>query len=149
MLMASSKMIAAGIDLGKVRVGLAVSDELGVLAHPRPPLDGRDLGRLVERLVDLMQSEGIDVFVVGLPLHLSGAEGRAAARVRRFAERLRQRTQARVELYDERLTTRQARDRLRSAGLSERELRPRLDGAAAAILLQSWLDQHRGPSADA
>ena len=136
-------MRAAGIDLGKVRVGLAVADELGLMAHPRPHLDGRDPGRVVESLIRLADEEQIDVFVVGLPRRLNGEEGPPVRRARRFAERLRARSGRRVELVDEWLTTREAQARLRAQGLGERESRSRIDSAAAAVLLQSWLDARR------
>lgn len=133
-------MRAAGIDYGKVRVGVAVSDELGLLAHPRPHLDGRDPGRVVESLVRLAAQEHIDLFVVGLPRGLDGREGPPARRARRFAERLKARSGASVELLDEWLSTRQASARLREQGLDARRARERIDSAAAAVLLQSWLD---------
>lgn len=136
-------MRAAGIDLGKVRVGLAVADELGMLAHPRPHLDGRDPGRVVESLAELAEQEQIDIFVVGLPRRLSGEEGPPARRARRFAERLHARTGKPVELVDEWLSTREAQGRLREQGLRERESRSRVDSAAAAVILQSWLDARR------
>lgn len=133
-------MRAAAIDLGRVRVGLAVADELGSMAHPRPYLDGRDPRRLVGQLVELGEREGITHFIVGLPRTLQGREGPPARRARRFAERLQARTDATVELLDERLTTREARARLREQGLDDRAARERIDSAAAAILLQVWLD---------
>jgi putative Holliday junction resolvase len=133
-------MRAAGIDLGTVRVGLAVSDELGLLAHPRRHLDGRDPGRLVEALVQLAQEEDIEAFVVGLPRTLGNREGAPARRARRFARALAEASGRTVELLDERLTTVEARARLREQGLSDREARQRIDSAAAAVLLQSWLD---------
>ncbi len=133
-------MRAAGIDLGTVRVGLAVADELGLMAHPRPFLPGRDLGRLVESLAALAEAEGIDLFVVGLPRNLDGREGPPARRARSFAEALARRTGRKVELVDEWLSTRQARARLRDQGLDDRAARQRVDSAAAAVLLQSWLD---------
>jgi len=136
-------MRAAAIDLGRVRVGVAVADELGLLAHPRPHLDGRYPSRLVESLAELARLEGITVFLVGLPKTLAGREGPPARRARRFAERLRQRTALSVELLDERLTTREARQRLAEQGLGEREARSRVDSAAAAVLLQSWLDARK------
>jgi len=134
---------AAAIDLGKVRVGLAVADELGLFAHPRRYLDGGDPGRLVEMLARLAAEEGIEVFVVGLPRSLSGEEGPPARRARQFAQRLERRTGLRVELVDERLTTKEAMSRLRDQNLDGRQARERVDSAAAAILLQSWLDAHR------
>jgi putative Holliday junction resolvase len=85
------------------------------------------------------------VFVIGLPRQLNGKEGLAAGRARRFAEQLAKRTQARVELIDEWLSTVEAHARLREQGTSSREARERVDSAAAAVLLQSWLDGQRAP----
>jgi putative pre-16S rRNA nuclease len=133
-------MRAAAIDLGKVRVGLAVADELGVMAHPRPYLDGRNVRRLLEALQAVAAEEDIGLFLVGLPRELKGAEGPPARRARKFAAELAARTGRRVELVDEWLSTREARGRLREQGLDERQLRGRVDSAAAAVLLQSWLD---------
>jgi putative Holliday junction resolvase len=138
-------MRAAAIDLGAVRVGLAVADDLGLLAHPRPFLDGKDQVGLLRRLKALQAEEQIDVFVLGLPRELSGREGPAAKRARAFAERLGRATPARVELYDEWLSTREAAGRLRAQGLNAKQQRGRIDSAAAALLLQSWLDRSAVP----
>jgi putative holliday junction resolvase len=138
-------MRAAAVDLGKVRVGLAVADELGLMAHPRPHLDGRDPRRVVGELARLAQAESIAVFLVGLPRQLNGKEGLAAGRARRFADALAKRTRARVELVDEWLSTVEAQARLREQGMNGREARQRVDSAAAAVLLQSWLDGQRAP----
>jgi putative Holliday junction resolvase len=138
-------MRAAAVDLGKVRVGLAVADELGLMAHPRQYLDGRDPRRVVGELARLAVAEGITVFVIGLPRHLNGKEGLPAQRARRFAEALQKRTPARVELIDEWLSTKEAHARLREGGSSTREARERVDSASAAVLLQSWLDGQRAP----
>lgn len=144
---------AAAIDLGAVRVGLAVVDELGLLAHPRPFLDGKDQGKLMGKLKELQRTEQIEIFVLGLPRELNGREGPAARRARAFAERLERATPAKVELYDEWLSTREAAGRLRAQGLNAKEQRGRIDSAAAAILLQSWLEREamggaRGPSGE-
>lgn len=136
-------MRAIAVDVGKVRVGVAVADELGLVAHPRPYVDGRDPRRAVEALAALAAAEHIDRFVVGLPRTLRGEEGPPARRARRFAEALAKRTGLAVELADEWLSTREARGRLRDAGFGERELRERVDSAAAAVVLQSWLDARR------
>jgi putative Holliday junction resolvase len=135
---------AIAVDVGKVRVGVAIADELGLVAHPRPYVDGRDPKRAVEALARLAEAERVDRFVVGLPRTLRGEEGPPARRARRFAEALARRTGLAVELADEWLSTREARGRLRDAGLGERELRERVDSAAAAVVLQSWLDARRG-----
>lgn len=142
-------MRAAAIDLGKVRVGLAVSDELGLLAHPRPHLDGRNIGRLLAILTDFAEEEQIDHFLVGLPRSLAGREGPPARRARNFAERLRVRSGRSVELVDEWLTTVEARGRLREQGVSDKDARQRIDSAAAAVLLQAWLEsQGRGGASE-
>jgi putative Holliday junction resolvase len=132
---------AAAIDFGAVRVGLAVADDLGLLAHPRPCLDGRKPAALLDALKQLQQAERIEVFVVGLPRELSGKEGPAAKRCRAFAAKLAQATPAKVELYDEWLSTREAAGRLRAQGLNAKAQRGKIDSAAAAILLQSFLDR--------
>jgi putative Holliday junction resolvase len=136
-------MRAAAIDLGRVRVGLAVSDELGAIAHTRACLDGRDTGRLVASLSRIATDEGIDLFIVGLPRTLRGGEGPAARQARAFAHRLSLNTGIRVELVDERWTTKEAYTRLAEQGLDRRKARSRVDSAAAAIVLQAWLDRAR------
>src|SRR5689334_1587668 len=133
-------MRVAAIDLGSVRVGVAVSDELGMLAHPRPHLPGGSQPALLNALADLARTEGIERFLVGLPRQLDGSEGRAARQARQFAAALAQRTGIEVSLCDEWLSTRQAHQRLQEGGHSSRERRERVDSAAAAVLLQSWLD---------
>jgi len=138
-------MRAAAVDLGKVRVGLAVADELGLMAHPRQYLDGRDPRRVVGELARLAEAEGITVFLIGLPRQLNGKEGLAAGRARRFAEALGKRTRVQIELVDEWLSTVEAHARLREQGTTSREARERVDSAAAAVLLQSWLDGQRAP----
>ncbi|MFZ5891233.1 MAG: Holliday junction resolvase RuvX [Myxococcota bacterium] len=137
-------MRAAAVDFGTVRVGLAVADEIGLLAHPRPFLDGRDPARVLRDLKELASTEGIDVFVVGLPRRLDGREGPAARRAREFAAALRKAAGVRVVLVDEWLTTKEAKGRLREQGLNDRDQRSRVDSAAAAVLLQSYLDAERG-----
>lgn len=133
-------MRAAAIDLGTVRVGLAVADDLGLLAHPRPFLDGKNEDQLIAELGHLAKEEGIERFLVGLPRRLDGREGLEAKRARRFAEKLRTATGVAVEMIDEWLSTREAAARLRERGVKAREARALVDSEAAALLLQSWLD---------
>jgi putative Holliday junction resolvase len=137
-------MRAAAIDLGRVRVGIAVSDELGVLAHPRPFLSGRSESKLLDSLAQLAESEGVEIFIVGLPLEMDGREGRGAKRARRFGDALRARLGTPVEFWDERLSTVEAHARLRAAGENARSARGRVDSAAAALLLQGWMDARQG-----
>jgi putative Holliday junction resolvase len=134
------RMRIAAIDLGAARVGLAISDELGLLAHPRPHLSGKDRKALLAALIDFARAEGVDRFLVGLPRRLDGSAGPEARAAQRFAGELAQRSGIAVELVDEWLTTRQAGARLREAGINQQKARARIDSAAAAVMLQSWLD---------
>jgi putative Holliday junction resolvase len=136
-------MRAAAIDLGSVRVGIAVADELGLMAHPRPALAGKDTGRLVEALAELARSESIDHFVLGLPRSLRGRDTQSTKKARAFATLLGERTGCSVELWDEWLTTQEAQRRLSEQGVRQKDQRSRIDSAAAAVLLQSWLDARR------
>ncbi|MBK7582789.1 MAG: Holliday junction resolvase RuvX [Myxococcales bacterium] len=136
-------MRAAAIDLGTVRVGLAVADDLGVLAHPRPFLNGRDRPALLKELSRMAREDAIEHFVVGLPRRLDGREGPEARRARQFAEKLRAASGVSVELMDEWLSTKEASARLRERGVKAKEARQLIDSEAAAVLLQSWLDGRR------
>lgn len=122
---------------------MAVSDELGLLAHPRPFLDGKSRKALLDALVALAREDEITRFLVGLPLEMSGATGSAARRAIEFADELAGATGIEVELFDERLTTVQASRALRAGGASRRAGKQLVDGVAAAVMLQSWLDRRR------
>jgi putative Holliday junction resolvase len=136
-------MRVAALDLGKARVGLAVSDELGALAHPRPALDARDRASLLRALATLAREEPIDTFVLGVALDREGDVGPQARRALAFGEALRAHTGCVVELFDERLTSVQAGRLLREAGRNARRSRARIDSAAACVMLQAWLDARR------
>jgi putative Holliday junction resolvase len=134
-----------GIDVGAVRVGVALSDPDGVLATPlttvaRDVAVGSDL-RTIAGLV--AEHEAVEV-VVGLPRTLAGREGRAAEAAREFAEALERALDVPVVLADERLTTVVATRQLRARGMKGRKQRAVVDQAAAVAILQGWLDAHRG-----
>ena len=129
-----------GLDLGAVRCGVAVDDELGELAFPRAALPAADRPGLVRALVALSKELGAARFLLGLPLELSGREGRAAEKSRVFARALGAASGLEVVLWDERLSTVAASRALREAGHDARRARTRVDSAAAAMLLQSWID---------
>src|SRR5512135_2372508 len=93
------------LDLGKARVGVAVVDELGVMAHARPFLDGKSRKALLRALAQMARDERVERFLVGLPLEMTVEAGR----------------------------------RLREGGLSARDQRSKIDGAAAVVILESWL----------
>ena len=133
----------AAVDLGKARVGLAMTDELGLMAHTRPALDGRNKKAMLASLAELAREEGIALFLVGLPLEMTGVEGPAARRAREIAAELADASGVPVELWDERLTTVEASRRLRAGGVRSREQKSRIDGAAAAVMLEAWLAARR------
>jgi putative Holliday junction resolvase len=134
-------MRTCALDHGEARVGVAIADELGALAHPRGAWPAKPEKALFEALATLVREEGIGRFVVGLPLDMKGGEGEAARKVRAFAQRLADATGVDVELWDERLSTVEARKKLGAAGLRERDMREHIDAASAVTILQSWLDR--------
>jgi putative Holliday junction resolvase len=138
----------AAIDLGRVRIGIAVSDELGLLAHARPHLNARSRKVVLQKLAELAKSEGITRYLVGFPLNMSGERGVAADRAIRFCQQVANATGVEVELIDERLTSVQAERELAAGGADRAEIAKKVDGVAAAIILQQWLDAQRSPAAD-
>ncbi|MEO8876259.1 MAG: Holliday junction resolvase RuvX [Polyangiaceae bacterium] len=132
---------ACGLDLGKARVGVAVSDELGMYAHPRGVISGKNQPELIKALCKLVDDEGIDQLVIGLPLDMKGGEGDGARRTREIAQRIANATGVEVALWDERLTTVEARRNLASSEVHGRKAKAHIDEASAVVLLQAWLDQ--------
>ena len=132
---------AIGVDLGARRIGIAVSDPGGVLATPvtvllRTP----DRARLHRQIADLVAEYEAAAVVVGLPLSLDGSDGPAATSARQEAAELAMLLDVPVHLHDERLTTVTAHRLLAATGIDERARRKVIDSAAAAVLLQTWLD---------
>ena len=135
------------LDLGQARIGLALSDLLGMTANPLAPLSCVGPRKDVLSVVNLVREHEVVAVVVGLPLLLSGEEGDAARSAREFADRLRARVgSVVVEMWDERLTTVEAERTLIAAGMSRRKRRNVVDGVAAALILQSYLDSRTGPT---
>jgi putative Holliday junction resolvase len=145
-------MRALGIDFGQRRIGLALSDASGTLASPARTLHrghGDDPVALVLRALDeLAAGEPIVRIVVGLPRRLDGSDTTATAPVRVFVAELGARAGLPVELQDERLTSCEAEARLALRERDWRKRKDRIDAAAAAILLQDWLDERRAASSD-
>lgn len=139
---------ALGIDFGEKRIGLAVSDPEGRWALPLTTLERQTDRRAAYAIANIARTEEVQVLVLGEPLGDGGEVGEAALRIRRFGERLRRAARMPVVRVDERLTTIEASERLRQAGLESRT-RPReakkqdakRDTVAAQILLQEALDQ--------
>ncbi len=128
-------------DVGSVRIGLARSDASGMMAVPLEAVRaGADAISAVVAAID--EWEAVDVYV-GLPLHLSGAEGVAADTARDWARELAERTAVPIRLIDERLSTVQAQKALHAGGRSTRQSRSVIDSASAVIVLQSVLEQEQ------
>lgn len=134
-------MTLLGIDWGRARVGVAVSDELELLAHPLETIPASSLDEIVDRLCHLAEQRGARVFVLGLPLNMDGSEGDSARTVRMFSEKLTAASGKAVVLWDERLTSWQADHLLRGAKGPRRA--GRQDQAAAALILQGYLDREK------
>lgn len=130
---------ALGIDLGDARVGVAATDDLGMLAHPLETIQVK-AGGVMKRILELAKQKNVSAIVVGMPRNMDGTFGPAAQKAREFIETLRAATPCRVVEWDERLTTVSAQRSLHEAGRNSREQRKVIDQVAAQILLQNWLD---------
>ncbi len=134
------KGAVCALDLGAARIGVAVTDELGLLAHPRGALAARPRPAFLAALKEIVAAEKIRRIVVGFPLDMRGTEGEAARRARDMAQAIADATGCEVELFDERLTTVQAQRALTASGLTAKESRAHIDEASAVAILQAWLD---------
>jgi len=132
-----------GVDTGEARVGLALSDDLGMLAHPLETIQTAKTNPL-KRIAELVAERSIITVVVGVPRNMDGSSGPAAEKAKAFIEKLRLAVTCRVVPWDERLTTVSAQRALREAGHKAKNQRAIIDQAAAQILLQSWLDATEG-----
>jgi putative Holliday junction resolvase len=133
-----------GIDVGTVRVGLALSDPTGTLASPLETLKRAKDGSDVDRLVTLVVEHEVTEVVVGEPVHLSGASGASAEDAGAYAQALADRIpDVPVQLIDERLSTVTAASHLREGGIDSRKQRSVIDQAAAVVILQTFLDGRR------
>ena len=131
-------MTVLALDVGDRRIGLALSDPTGLLASPlgaveRGPSD-------VDELLRVAVNNDVTEIVVGLPLTLAGESGQQAGKVRSFVHELRSKTDLPVTTVDERLSTVQAQRMLRESGTRRSRDRGRIDAAAAAVILQAYLD---------
>lgn len=130
------------LDLGRKRIGVAVSDELCLVARTLTTIQARGRNADAAAIATLAQAQQVDRVIVGLPLHLSGAAGAQADKVRKFGAYLATQIAVPVEYWDERYTTVEAARLLSQEGVTPRKQRGQIDATAAAILLQSYLDSH-------
>ena len=136
-------MRVLGLDVGDRRIGVAVSDSLGLTAQRVTVLERRGPSRDVEAVQALVERYGASAVVVGLPLTMRGERGVQAEKVSAFSEALRRRVAVPIELVDERLTTVQGARALRETGASRRTRKAVIDQVAAQLILQDFLDRQR------
>jgi putative pre-16S rRNA nuclease len=130
------------LDVGSKRIGVAVSDELGITAQGLQTIQRQNKRHDLEVLKQLLTKYQVHEVVMGLPLRLSGAEGTQSEKMRVFAELLRVELGVTVHLWDERWTSTEANRLLREAELSIQKRAQAVDRMAAVLILQSWLEAH-------
>ncbi len=134
----ASRILA--LDLGKKRIGLAVSDPLGITAQGLPNLERTNKRADLVAIEALVKDRQVGLILMGNPMNMRGSEGRQSAWVREFAAAIEARTGVPVKLWDERLTTVEASRVLRESGISIEKRAAAVDRLSAVILLQSYLD---------
>lgn len=136
-------MAIAAIDFGKRRVGVAISDDRAAGAYPLGVIVRRSLAADLDEIAAMLAERDVTRVIVGLPLNMDGSEGPAASAAREFARRLGAHLRLPVEMFDERLTSREAEERVGPRSRNQRRKRP-LDALAAAIILEGWLAAKAG-----
>jgi putative holliday junction resolvase len=129
-----------GLDVGSKRIGIAISDELGITAQGLETLQRKNKKADFAALDLLIRQHHVREIVIGLPLRLSGAEGMQSEKMRHFAEELRVRTRLPVHLFDERLTSAEANRVLRESNISISKRAAAVDRMAAILILQGWME---------
>lgn len=140
-----------GVDFGEARIGVAGSDELGMLAHPLETVPAQPREEALKRIAALAVQRRVGGLVMGLPIRSDGEEGAAAVKVRAFSEALKKHLPPDLTIYfqDEYRSTVQATEQLRAAGKRTKQHRPVIDQAAAVVILQDFLDSHPTPLPEA
>ncbi|MCG2767811.1 MAG: Holliday junction resolvase RuvX [Anaerolineae bacterium] len=135
-------MRVLALDVGDRRVGIAISDPIGMLARPLTVV--KRSGRDYQRIADLAKEHGVELIVAGYPRNMDGSEGEQARKVEAYLAGLEEHIDVPIELWDEQLSTFEAQRLMIEAGRRARERRERIDAAAAAVILQDYLDTGKG-----
>jgi len=136
------------LDHGTVRIGVAVSDELKMIASPLEYIPAERLETVLERVCDIITQKDVGQIIVGMPRNMDGSYGPAAEAVRAFVERLRAALTLPIRTWDERLTSAQANRMLIEGNVRRKDRKQVVDKMAAAILLQSYLDSGAAASVE-
>ena len=135
------------LDIGEKRIGVAVSDPGERVASPIAVLPAAEVLQKAPSFRRLLEDWEPELLVCGLPMTLAGEEGPQAQRIREQAQRIAQAAELPVEFSDERLSSQEAKRSLREKGLSEKQMRGKVDMIAASVFLQAWLDaRHQSES---
>jgi putative holliday junction resolvase len=135
-------MAIAALDLGRRRIGVAVTDAAAMGAHPVGIVERRALKADLEAISAMLRDRRVEVIVVGLPLNMDGSEGPAARGARKFAASAAKALGVSVELFDERLTSFEARERLSDMPVRKGARKTELDALAAVVILEGWMQAH-------
>lgn len=128
------------LDHGTVRIGVALSDEMKMMATPLEFISAEPFAEFLTRLKEILREKEVELILVGMPRNMNGSYGPAALKVQEFVAVLKNAVAAPIKTWDERLTSTQANRFLTQSGVKRGERRQKVDKAAAAILLQSYLD---------
>jgi len=136
-------MATAALDLGRRRIGVAVTDAASIGAHPLGVVERRSIKRDLEVLAAMLRDREVTTIVVGLPLNMDGSEGPAARSARTFADKVAEVMRVKVEMFDERLTSFEAEERLKGMPVRKGARKPAIDTIAAAVILEGWMESRR------
>ena len=128
------------IDHGTVRMGIAVSDELKMIAHPMEYIPAEPFADFLARLKEILRDKEVELVLVGMPRNMDGSYGQAALKVQEFVTALKDAITVPIRTWDERLTSAQANRFLIQGNVRREKRKEKVDSMAAAILLQSYLD---------
>ena len=137
-----------GLDVGSKRIGVAISDPLGITAQGLDTILRKNKRLDFDELAKVIQQYAVSEIVIGYPLRLSGAEGTQSEKMQLFADDMRRQFGVPVHLWDERLTSSQANRILREADLSIKKRAGAVDRMAAMLILQSWMEARNAAIAD-
>jgi putative Holliday junction resolvase len=143
--MEANKPRIMGIDFGDSRIGIALSDPLGIMASPLTIITRTEETRDIEAIIDIIHQNEVGRIVMGLPISMDGTIGKQAEKVKQFAANLEKKVDIPVEFKDERLSTVVAKNLVQEVRKTDRKTR--YDAAAAALILQSYLDDNAPPHA--
>jgi len=132
-----------GLDIGNKRIGLALSDELGITAQGLPTLNRTTSGNDIRKLLEIVSQHKVEKIVIGLPKNMNGTLGKSAEQVLTFIQEMKVKTAIPVDLWDERLSTIAVTRTLISANVSRRRRKEVVDKLAAVYILQGFLDSQK------